>query len=113
MALQAALSVSCLYAFLIAVLHGRSRSKVPRKQEGILLFAFFSLGGLNNVFCNWLVILQSSCGLISGGEFWRFFGVTKLLAQADYAFQIKSLHVFQLPVFPYVALITEYCHVNL
>lgn len=48
-----------------------------------------------------------------GGEFWRFFGFAKLLAQADYYFQIKSLCMFQLLVFPYVALITEHCHVNL
>lgn len=101
--------VNCPYGLLVVMLRGT--------KEGILLLAFFSLGDLNNVFCSLFVVLQSNCGFITWvglvASSRGFFGFTELFAQVDYFFQIESLCMFWLPVFPPVALITEHCHVNL
>lgn len=105
LAFQPALSVKCLYVSRVLRNHGKHA-------------AFCSLSGTSkNVCCHWLVVLQSSCGLITWvglvDSFRVFYGFTKLLAQSDHSFQIKLSHRSQLPVRDCAALITEHCCVNL
>jgi len=53
---------------------------------------------------------RATVDLLYGWVWWRVLEVfTKSLAQADHSSQVKSVRMFQLPVFPCVGLITEHC----
>lgn len=111
-ALQSAFSVSCLYALLVVMLHGRlcSRKGTRKVWKALCPLLFLSVEGLNGVFCNWLVILWSSCALAwvglvesSAGVFYSLNGQPKQMISVK-----ESHHIFQVLVLPYVTLLIEH-----
>lgn len=107
-------SVGILSKLSLCLSRGRAPWKVmlrgTRKVwKAFCPLLFLNVEGSSSVFCSWLVVLWSSCGLAWVGlvESSAGFLFTELLTQADDTFPRKSSCVFQVPVFPYVTLLME------